>query len=51
LGRNNKSKRAAGGAIARKLAEYIFVVLSRGVPWDPDLAARSIEKAQQMSEA
>jgi transposase len=47
----HKSKRAAGGAIARKLAEYIFVVLSRGVPWDPDLAARSIEKAQQMSEA
>lgn len=44
-----KSGRAAGGAAARKLAEYVFVVLSQRKPWDPDRAQASIEKGRTMS--
>jgi len=46
-----KSKRAAGGAIARKLAEVIYAVLRRRQPWSAEIAARGIAKAQAMAAA
>jgi transposase len=44
-----KSTKAAGGAIARKLAEIVFAVLQTGQPWSAEIAARGIKKAQAMA--
>lgn len=46
-----KSKKAAGGALARKLAELVFTLLSRGEPWSPEKARSGIEKAESMGQA
>lgn len=43
-----KSKKAAGGAIARKLAELVFALLVRGEPWSADKALLGIQKADAM---
>lgn len=43
-----KSKKAAGGAIARKLAELVFTLLARGETWSQDKAAKGMRKAEVM---
>lgn len=43
-----KSKKAAGGAIARKLAELVFTLLVRGEPWSANKAMRGMQKADAM---
>ncbi len=45
-----KTKRAAGGAAARKLAEIVFAVLVSGEPWSAEKATASIQKAEAMAE-
>lgn len=49
--RGGKSTKAAGGAIARKLAEIVFTLLLRGEPWSPEKAVCAVDKAQVMAEA
>lgn len=49
LRRRDKSVKAAGGAIARKLAELVYTLLSRGEAWSPEQAMRGIEKAHLMA--
>lgn len=44
-----KSTKAAGGALARKLAELAFTLLVRGEAWDPEKAARGLAKAAEMA--
>jgi len=44
-----KSTKAAGGAIARKLAEIVFAVMIRNEPWNAEKAMRGIEKSCAMS--
>ena len=44
-----KSTKAAGGAIARKLTEVIFAVLRKGKPWSAEIASRGIDKGQAMA--
>lgn len=44
-----KSKRAAGGAIARKLAGIIFAVLRKGTPWSEEIAMRGIARVDEMA--
>jgi len=44
----DKSKKAAGGAIARKMAEIVFTLLARNEPWSEEKATRGIEKAEAM---
>jgi transposase len=51
LRRRHKSTKAAGGAIARKLAEVVFAVLQSGEPWSAEVARRGIEKGEAMAEA
>jgi transposase len=48
LRRRGKTTKAAGGAIARKLAELVFTVVATGEPWSPVKAATGMEKAQSM---
>jgi transposase len=48
LRRRGKSKKAAGGAIARKLAELVFTLLRREEPWSPEKAMRGIAKSEAM---
>ena len=48
LRRRGKSKKAAGGAIARKLAEIVFTLLVRNEPWSADKATRGMQKAEAM---
>ena len=48
LRRRDKSKKAAGGAIARKMAEIVFTLLVRNEPWDVDKANRGMQKAEAM---
>jgi len=43
-----KSKKAAGGAIARKLAELVFTLLVRNEPWSSEKAMRGMQKAEAM---
>jgi len=48
LRRRNKSTKAAGGAIARKMAELVFTLLVRGEPWSAEKAVRGMQKAEAM---
>jgi len=48
LRRRDKSTKAAGGAIARKMAELIFTLLVRNEPWSADKATRGMQKAEAM---
>lgn len=48
LRERGKSKKAAGGAIARKMAEIMFTMLVTGEGWSAEKAARGIEKGQAM---
>lgn len=48
LRKRDKSKKAAGGALARKLAEIVFAVLVSGEPWSAEKASRGIEKGEAM---
>jgi transposase len=43
-----KSKKAAGGAIARKMAEIIWAVLSSNQPWSEEIALRGIARGEEM---
>lgn len=45
-----KSTKAAGGAVARKLAELVYTLLSRNEPWDADKARRGILRSAEMAE-
>jgi transposase len=44
-----KSKKAAGGACARKLAELVYAILTKNEPWSDDVARRGMAKAEEMS--
>jgi len=46
-----KSTKAAGGAIARKLAEIVFTLLVRNEPWSPEKATAGLAKSLAMTEA
>jgi hypothetical protein len=46
-----KSTKAAGGAIARKLAELIYVMLVRNEPWSAEKAMAGLAKSHEMTEA
>ncbi len=46
-----KSKKAAGGAIARKLAELVFTLLVRKEPWSAEKALYGLQKAAAMVKA
>lgn len=48
LRRRGKSKKAAGGAIARKMAELVFALLIRGERWSPEKAMLGMQKAETM---
>jgi len=48
LRKRGKSKRAAGGAIARKLAEIVFTLLARQETWCEEEALRGLQKAKVM---
>jgi len=50
LRRRGKSKKAAGGAIARKLAALVYAVLVTGEPWSAEKAAQGMERARAMVE-
>lgn len=50
LRRRGKSKKAAGGAIARKMAELVFTLLVRNEPWSAEKAARGMKKAEAMQQ-
>jgi transposase len=45
-----KSTKAAGGAIARKLAEIAFTLLVRNEPWSPEKATAGLAKSLAMTE-
>ena len=42
-----KSKKAAGGALARKLALLVYAILSSGKRWDEGIASESINKGNK----
>jgi len=44
-----KSKKAAGGALARKLACLVYAILASGKKWDENIAFKSIKRANEMS--
>jgi len=48
LRRRDKSTKAAGGAIARKMAELVFTLLLRNEPWSAAKATRGMQKAEAM---
>jgi len=50
LRNRGKSKKAAGGAIARKLATIAFTILNNDEAWDPKKAVAGLIKSQQMAE-
>ena len=50
LRKRGKSMRAAGGAIARKLAELVFTLLKRKERWSAEKARQGLEQAEQMLE-
>lgn len=43
-----KSKKAAGGASARKLAELVYTILSKDEPWSAKTACSGLAKAEAM---
>jgi transposase len=45
-----KGKKAAGGAIARKLAEVVWAVLTANQPWSQEIALRGIARGEEMAE-
>lgn len=45
-----KSTKAAGGAIARKLACIVYAILTKDQEWDPGIAAEGLHKSQLMAE-
>jgi transposase len=48
---SGKSKKAAGGAVSRKLACIVYAILYSNEAWDPRKAMAGMEKSQQMAEA
>jgi len=51
LRRRGKTTKAAGGAIARKMAEVVFALLISNQPWSSDKAQLGMKKAEAMTEA
>ncbi len=51
LRRRGKSTKAAGGAIARKLADLVFALLVSGQPWSDNRAELGLKKGYAMAEA
>jgi len=49
LRRRGKSKKAAGGAIARKLAELVYTLLVRGEAWSAEKAMEGMQRAEAMA--
>lgn len=49
LRQRGKSTKAAGGALARKLAHFVYVVLATGQPWSEEIAMRGLAKAEAMT--
>ncbi|HKJ84926.1 MAG TPA: IS110 family transposase [Spirochaetia bacterium] len=49
LRRRGKSTKAAGGAIARKLAQIVFAVLVSGKPWSAEIASAGIDRGTAMA--
>ncbi len=49
LRRRGKSKKACGGAIARKLAEIVYALLKKGESWDPEKARKGIAIGEEMA--
>lgn len=45
---NGKSKKAAGGAIARKMAGIVYALLTSDTPWSEENAAKGLAKADAM---
>ena len=45
---SGKSKKAAGGAIARKMACIVHALLTSDRPWSEELAAKGLAKADAM---
>ena len=45
-----KSKKAAGGAIARKMAEIVWAVLTSNQPWSEEIALRGIARGEEMAQ-
>lgn len=43
-----KSKKAAGGAIARKMALIVYAILYQNQPWNPKKAAQGLAKSEEM---
>ena len=48
LRKRGKSKKAAGGAIARKLAAIVFTLLKNGEKWNPEKALAGMMKSELM---
>ena len=44
-----KSKKAAGGALARKLATLVYAILRSGKRWDEGIALEGIKKGNEMT--
>jgi len=49
LRQRGKSAKAAGGAVARKLAEIVWVALTRNQPWSEEIALRGIARSEEMA--
>lgn len=43
-----KSKKAAGGAVARKIACIVYAILRDGIPWNGEIALRGIQRGEEM---
>jgi len=48
LRKRDKSKKAAGGAIARKLAILVYTILKTNEPWNPEKALAGLQKSIAM---
>gem|GEM_PF-2440692 len=45
-----KSKKAAGGALARKIACVVYAILRSGMPWNEEYALCGMRRGEQMSQ-
>jgi hypothetical protein len=45
-----KSKKAAGGALARKIASVVYAILRSGIPWNEEYALCGMRRGEQMSQ-